>query len=112
VNRFTVVAQALVIVSALTPTFAADEVPGKSTFTRYCAECHASGFGHPGTQQLGWTRGEKLALLESRKDLSADYVTLIVRNGLLEMPAYRPTEISDATLAQLAQYLVKPAKKR
>jgi mono/diheme cytochrome c family protein len=110
-NRFVVVAQALACALTIAPTFAADEAPGKSTFTRYCAECHAPGFGHPGTQQLGWTRGEKLALLESRKDLRADYVTLIVRYGLFEMPAYRPTEISDAALAQLAQYLAKPAKK-
>jgi (+)-pinoresinol hydroxylase len=81
--------------------------PGKAVFDRWCAECHAPGHGHPGTQQLGWTRGEKFAVLEQRKDLAADYVKLVVRRGLVEMPPYRPTEISDAELAQLAAYLAR-----
>ena len=84
---------------------AAAAPPGKAVFDRWCAECHAPGHGHPGTQQLGWTRGEKLAVLEQRKDLVPDYVNLVVRRGLVEMPPYRPTEISDAELAQLADYL-------
>jgi mono/diheme cytochrome c family protein len=86
---------------------AAAAPPGKAVFDRWCAECHAPGHGHPGTQQLGWTRGEKLAVLEQRKDLVPDYVKLVVRRGLVEMPPYRPTEISDAELAQLAAYLAK-----
>jgi (+)-pinoresinol hydroxylase len=86
--------------------------PGKKTFDRYCAECHSPGFGHPGTQQLGWARGEQKAVLEQRTDLVAPYVVAIVRNGLMEMPAFRPTEIDDATLQALAEYLARPGKKR
>ena len=85
---------------------------GKRLFDRHCAECHAAGFGHPGTQQLGWTRGADRAVLEQRSDLPAAYISLIVRNGLQEMPAFRPTEINDAELRQLADYLARPRKSR
>jgi mono/diheme cytochrome c family protein len=84
--------------------------PGKVIFNRLCAECHAAGHGHPGTQQLGWTRGGKLALLERRRDLAAIYVTTVVRRGLLEMPPFRPTEIDDTQLTQLAAYLARGKK--
>jgi mono/diheme cytochrome c family protein len=83
----------------------ADPATGKLVFERRCSQCHAPGFGHPGTQQLGWTRGEDRAVLERRSDLTAAYINLVVRNGLMEMPAFRPTEISDAELQQLAAYL-------
>jgi mono/diheme cytochrome c family protein len=83
----------------------AAEPSGKQLFDRHCAECHAPGHGHPGTQRLGWSRGERSAVLEQRKDLSADYVQAIVRRGLFEMPPFRPTEISEEELAQLSAYL-------
>ena len=83
----------------------ADVEAGKQLFARKCAECHAPGFGHPGTQQLGWTRGEKSAVLEQRTDLVPAYIAAIVRNGLFEMPAFRPTEITDEQLKQLGAYL-------
>ena len=83
----------------------ADPAAGKLVFERRCAECHGPGFGHPGTQQLGWTRGVDHAVLERRSDLTAAYINLVVRNGLMEMPAFRPTEISDAQLQQLDAYL-------
>jgi (+)-pinoresinol hydroxylase len=90
---------------------AADVPPGKQIFDRHCAACHAAGVGTPGTQQLGWTRGKEFALLEERKDLQADYVRFVVRHGLLEMPPFRPTEIDDAQLGQLASYLAKSGRR-
>ena len=89
---------------------AAQPPPGKKVFDRYCAECHASGYGHPGTQRLGWSRGEGSALLEQRKDLTADYVRAIVRRGLFEMPPFRPSEISDQDLSQLSLYLARRSR--
>jgi mono/diheme cytochrome c family protein len=89
----------------------ADVPAGKQIFQRYCAECHAPGFGHPGTQQLGWTRGESRAVLEKRTDLQPAYIRLVVRQGLLEMPPFRPTEIDDTQLEQLANYLARPGKR-
>ena len=50
-------------------------------------------------------RREGSALLEQRKDLTADYVRVIVRRGLFEMPPFRPSEISDQDLSQLSLYL-------
>jgi mono/diheme cytochrome c family protein len=81
--------------------------PGQQLFERYCAECHAAGFGHPGTQRLGLSKGPDYAVLEQRTDLSADYVRAVVRGGLIEMPPFRPTEIADRELTQLASYLSK-----
>jgi mono/diheme cytochrome c family protein len=100
---------ALLIALATPAAFAADPASGKLVFDRFCSECHAPGFGHPGTQQLEWTRGRALSVLELRKDLVPEYVVKVVRNGLVEMPAYRPSEIDDAALAALAHYLA-PAK--
>jgi mono/diheme cytochrome c family protein len=80
---------------------------GKPLFEHYCAECHAAGFGHPGTQRLGLNKGPDFAVLEQRTDLNADYVRAVVRSGLIEMPPFRPTEIADRELAELASYLAK-----
>src|SRR5688572_6116488 len=93
------------------PAHAADAPAGKRLFDRHCAECHAPGAGRPGTQQLGWSRGKDRAVLELRRDLAADYISFVVRNGLLEMPPFRPTEIDDAQLRELAGYLIASAKK-
>jgi mono/diheme cytochrome c family protein len=79
--------------------------PGEALYTRWCAECHAEGHGHPGTQQLERTRGAKLAVLTQRQDLVPQYVILVVRNGLNAMPPYRPSEISEDELALLAAWL-------
>jgi mono/diheme cytochrome c family protein len=103
------------VASAALSAAAAESAPGKRVFDRYCAECHAAGFGHPGTMQLERTRGKALSVLEVRRDLRPAYVTTVVRNGLVEMLPYRPTEIDDAALSALVQYLApgKPdAKKR
>jgi mono/diheme cytochrome c family protein len=105
---------ALTMTLAAAAAVAADPPPGKQVFDRYCAECHAPGFGHPGTMQLEQTRGRALSVLEARKDLIPAYVATVVRNGLSEMPPYRPAEIDDATLGALVQYLApgKPGAKR
>lgn len=91
------------------PASGADIIAGKALFDRWCAECHAPGIGHPGSQQLERVRGAKLALLESRNDLQAEYIRYVVRHGQNAMPAYRPSEITDAALSQISQYLGRNA---
>lgn len=108
--RATLVLAAVVLFCASCASIA-DTSAGKQIFDRHCAACHAAGVGTPGTQQLGWTRGKEFALLEERKDLQADYVRFVVRHGLLEMPPFRPTEIDDVQLGQLADYLAKRGKR-
>jgi len=53
------------------------------------------------------TRGKDKAVLEERKDLTADYIHKIVRNGLMAMPAFLPTDLTDAQLDALSGYLIK-----
>jgi (+)-pinoresinol hydroxylase len=109
--RRTVSALALLL---STGALAAEPPAGKSLFDRWCAECHAAGVGHPGAQQLERLRGTKLALLEARNDLAPEFIRYVVRQGQNAMPPYRPSEITDAQLDQIAQYLGRnlPAGKR
>ena len=106
-----VVLTAVVLFCASFVAVASDVPPGKKIFDRHCAACHAAGVGTPGTQLLGWTRGKEFALLEERKDLQADYVRFVVRHGLWEMPPFRPTEIDDDQLGQLADYLARSGRR-
>ncbi len=85
---------------------------GKKLFDRWCGDCHAPGHGSTGTQQLQRTRGESLAVLEERRDLTAEWIRHVVRNGLNAMPQYRPSEISDAELQAIAKYLTQRAKRK
>jgi mono/diheme cytochrome c family protein len=85
----------------------ADTPPGNAVFDRNCAVCHAPGREHPGTQRLAELRGAARAVLEKRTDLDPDYIRHVVRHGLVEMPPWRPTELDDASLTQLVQYLTR-----
>ena len=94
--------------------FVANEIdpsePGKFSevvYDEYCADCHNAGDGHPGTMRLAVRIDAKHSVLRERNDLSPAYITQIVRNGIGMMPAFRPTEISDSALAQLAQYVAQ-----
>jgi (+)-pinoresinol hydroxylase len=114
--RHAIHGMAVALVAALAPaipqaapvaasTLVPDVAAGKALFDRWCAECHSPGHGHPGTQQLERLRGARLAELESRSDLNTTLIRYIVRNGQNAMPPYRPSEITDAGLDQIAQYL-------
>jgi len=49
--------------------------------------------------------GEARAVLRERTDLAPAYVSMTVRRGLREMPAFRPSEIDDAELDALGRFL-------
>lgn len=64
---------------------------GKHFYDTVCAKCHEAGIG-PVIKGRGFDPG---------------VYTTIVRYGLRAMPAFRVTDIDDATLQDLASYLSK-----
>lgn len=82
-----------------------DSTSGRAIYSHYCADCHDAGEGHPGTMRLSERERAGSPVLLRRTDLTPDYITLIVRNGLGMMPPFRPTEIADSELGALAVYV-------
>jgi mono/diheme cytochrome c family protein len=77
--------------------------PGQQFYEKTCAKCHEAGIG---------------PVIKGRGFPPATYM-VIARNGMNAMPAFRVTDIDDATLLELGEYLSKtevtkaaePAKK-
>lgn len=80
---------------------------GAAVYNNWCDACHRNSEQNaPGTRSLQLKyRGELPAALEERTDLTPEIVALYVRNGVATMPFFRKTEISDADLAALSEYL-------
>ena len=88
---------------AMGSAFAAD---GKQVYQYWCATCHGPRL--PGTIALyAKYKGSKPALLEERTDLAPAVTKAFVRNGVSIMPFFRKTEIGDADLEALAEYLAR-----
>ena len=62
---------------------------GAEVYAKVCGYCHESNVGPV-------IRG---------RDLPVAYIRTIVRNGHRAMPAFRPSEIDDESLAKLAEYI-------
>ncbi|MBV8854476.1 MAG: cytochrome c [Sinobacteraceae bacterium] len=84
----------------------AGEMSGKQVFDHYCSYCHGAAEG-PGSTQLARTRGADKALLTERRDLQAKYVEYVVRHGLRAMPPFVPSDLTDARLKALADFLAR-----
>jgi len=82
---------------------------GHKVYDKWCFPCHGTGSGKPGTDSLA-ARGQKPAVLEERTDLTAPMIKTFVRHGVLFMPMFRKTEISDADLDAIAAYLTRNNK--
>jgi mono/diheme cytochrome c family protein len=74
---------------------------GERLYVEKCGMCH--GPGAMGTGLLARRVDEPL--LESRKDLTADYVVQAARSGIGNMPAIARGEVSDEEMKQIAAYL-------
>ncbi len=83
----------------------AQEMSGERIYQLYCMGCHDPGSVHPGTAQLSRKRGNDMAVLKGRQDLASAYIHHVVRNGLIEMPPFRPSEINEEQLQALIAYL-------
>jgi len=79
---------------------------GHEVYAKWCWPCHGTGLGKPGTESLE-RRGQKPAALEERTDLTPAMIKQFVRHGVLFMPRFRKTEISDAELDALSAYLTR-----
>ena len=74
----------------LADTTAAQSVnAGQQFYQKVCAKCHEAGIGP----------------VITGRNLPEIIYTTYVRNGNKAMPAFRVTDIDDATLKQLASYL-------
>lgn len=82
---------------------------GHKVYQKWCYPCHGPGADKPGTASLA-ARGQKPAVLEQRTDLTPPMIKTFVRHGVLYMPTFRKTEISDADLAAISAYLTKNNK--
>ena len=99
-----------VVVEAASTDYVPSSRTGKVIFDLHCAGCHKPGNAYAATKQLAIVRGKDLAVIRQRKDLVPVYIKHIVRDGLLEMPPFRPTDINTVELDNLANYIVESAK--
>ena len=77
---------------------------GREVYQKWCAPCHGTGLGKPGTSAAA-AHGVKPAVLEQRTDLTPKMIATAVRKGVYFMPRFRKTEISNADLAAIVDYL-------
>jgi mono/diheme cytochrome c family protein len=99
--QLTVLVSAVILMASFKGVFGAEQKDmsqlgfawkdGAEVYTKICALCHETAVG---------------PMLRGR-DLDPLYITLIVRNGSRAMPAFRPSEIDDQSLEQLAEYVSK-----
>jgi mono/diheme cytochrome c family protein len=74
-------------------------------FVEKCGMCHRQmGMG---TVILARRMDPKVAALEARSDLRAEYVTIAVRAGIGNMPRISRGEVSESQLTRIAAYLAK-----
>lgn len=79
--------------------------PAEALFVEKCGMCHRQmGMG---TVILARRLDAKVAMLEARDDLTADYVMQAARAGIGNMPRISRGEVSDAQMAAIARYLAK-----
>jgi cytochrome c553 len=80
----------------------------EALFVEKCGMCHRQmGMG---TVILARRMDPKLAMLETRNDLTAAMITSVARQGIGNMPRISRAEVSDAQLSRIAAYLTKGAK--
>jgi cytochrome c553 len=78
----------------------------EALFVEKCGMCHRQmGMG---TVILARRMDPKVAMLETRRDLTAEMITSAARQGIGNMPRISRAEVSDAQMAQITNYLTAP----
>lgn len=86
---------------------------GRAVYEHWCAPCHAPDPKLAGTAALRVKyEGELPAALVHREDMDKDTIAYFVRNGVAWMAPFRKTEITDAQLDQLTDFLTAPLEQR
>lgn len=83
---------------------------GEALFSNKCGACHLA--GGMGTnlltkQRVAAGHPPETGMLINRTDLTADYVTSVVRQGKMAMPRLTKVDVTDAELQAIAAYLGK-----
>ena len=83
---------------------------GEALFSNRCGSCHLA--GGMGTnlltkQRIAMGEPPENGLLANRKDLTADYVIQVVRQGKMAMPRLSRVEVTESELKAIALYLDK-----
>lgn len=86
---------------------AGEAIDGQALFDRHCVHCHGADPEAPGTLQLARRLGADRALLTAREELTPAYIQTVVRNGLKAMPPFPPSDLDDARLEALSEYLTR-----
>jgi cytochrome c len=76
---------------------------GEALFVEKCSMCHRQmGMG---TVILARRIDPKVAMLETRSDLSAEMITTVARQGMGNMPRISRAEVSDTQMVKITNYL-------
>jgi mono/diheme cytochrome c family protein len=112
-----IAAGVVVTVSVVNSGLAAAQTPdpkiqrGAAVYQNWCAPCHSSGRGNPGTEALAAKYKDRQppvpAVLADRQDLTPQSIRFFVRQGVSVMAPFRKTEISDADLEVLSVFLTQ-----
>jgi mono/diheme cytochrome c family protein len=103
------------------PLYAQDRAAidrGNAKFQHSCAPCHGAGPGDDGRALLPGTDALRIkyrgtatpAVLEQRSDLPYPVLRTFVRQGSMSMPPFRPTELTDEEIEDIAAYLAESSK--
>ena len=79
------------------------ERSSEEIFETRCAYCHEAGGW--GTRAIARRMPQGEAELLKRENLPPAFTTFVVRRGIGAMPQFTPTELTDAELAALAEWL-------
>ena len=120
-QRFALAAGVAGLVLLVPASAHAQDLPGvergNAKYQYACAPCHGVGAGDDGRKMLPGTdalrikyKGKVPALLEERTDLTAKVLRVFLRRGSWSMPPFRPTELTDAEIEDIAAYLVKSSR--
>jgi mono/diheme cytochrome c family protein len=111
---------ALLALASAIPASAQDRAAverGNAKFQHSCAPCHGPGPGDDGREMLPGTaalqikyRGSLPALIEERSDLPLPVLRVFLRQGSMSMPPFRPTELTDAEIEDIAAYLAESSQ--